>query len=147
MRSKHFSPARHSLLVPLRRKNAPRRVDVFFSTQGTNGECLAGEKYFALVNCPFLLPVASPGQAQAGGYSAGASGKQIIGTCALVVDALTSLSRSRAAFPARATCLLFIRLTIACDAFAFFQLDEDVNIWGMDEWAKVRELFAQSYRR
>ena len=64
----------------------------------------------------------------------GASCKQIIITRALVVDALVPHSRSRAAFSARATCLLFVRLTIACNAFEFFQLDEGGNIWGMDEF-------------
>ena len=69
----------------------------------------------------------------------GASVKYIIGAHDLIIDALASRSLLRVTFLVCATCLLFVRLTITCHPFLFFQLDEGSNIWVIDKWAKVRE--------
>mmetsp|Transcript_12350 Transcript_12350/g.22891 ORF Transcript_12350/g.22891 Transcript_12350/m.22891 type:complete len:619 (+) Transcript_12350:133-1989(+) len=106
---------------------------------GTDSECPSGESCFSLVDCPVASKsleknnnVGSPTRSPVRGFRLGDHEKQIIGYYA----SWQWYDRSKLAKPANMDFSKVTRVN-----FAFFQLDEEGNIWGTDEWGDPRVLF------
>lgn len=103
---------------------------------GADAECPAGERCFAAVDCPAPAPQPTispkPTRPPVPTFTLGGHDKQVIGYYA----SWQWYDRAKLAKPSN---LDFSKVTRV--NYAFFQTDEDGNIWGTDEWADPRVLY------